>query len=253
MQPQQPPIGRYINGIQRQPGAMPPNGQIPNGVGPASLQGAQGPIPNGAPGPMSFPMQGPGPQQNGIPGTPGGPPAPGSTPQQQQPGFQPMLPGQRPGGPQQRGPNNGPPFQSPTMAPQIPGGVPGQQQPPAMGQLGPSPHLAHMPRGGNMLPPNGQQQATNPAFQQLQRPPSRTASPSNMLTQVSPSMASRQTPGSMPNTAQEASLQNELSKIPGPVLMALRHETGLGDRDVNTLSVDEKVACNLLNILHLRH
>jgi hypothetical protein len=73
------------------------------------------------------------------------------------------------------------------------------------------------------------------------------------LTQVSPSMASRQTPGGMPNAAQEANLHNELSKIPVPVLAALRHETGLGDRDVNTLSVDEKVACNLLNILHLRH
>lgn len=233
---------------------MPPNGQIPNGVGPASLQGAQGPVPNGAPGPMSFPMPGSGPQQNGIPGTPGGPPAPGSTPQQQQqPGFQPMLPGQRPGGPQQRGPSNGPPYQSPTMAHQIPGGVPGQQQPPAMGQLGPSPHVAHMARGSNMLPPNGQQQATNPAFQQLQRPPSRTASPSNMMAQVSPSMASRQTPGGMPNAALEASLLSELLKIPGSVLMALKQETGLGDRDTNMLSVDEKVACNVLNILRLRH
>jgi len=128
------------------------------------------------------------------------------------------------------------------MAHQIPGGVPSQQQPPAMGQLGPSPHMAHMSRGG-MLPPNGQQQATNPAFQQLQRPPSRTASPTNMA-HLSPSMASRQTPGGMPNAALEANLHNELSKIPVSVLTALRHETGLGDRDVNMLSVDEKVACN---------
>jgi hypothetical protein len=243
MQPQSQPMNRYMNGVQRQPGAMPPNGQMPNGVGPASLQGAQGPMPNGAPGSMNFPLSGSVPQPNGIPGTPVGPSVPGLAPQQQQPGFQPMLPGQRPGGPQQRGPNNGPPFQSPTMAhsPQNPGGGPGPQQPPPMGQLGPSPHMSHMQRGGNMLPPNGQQQATNPAFQQLQRPPSRTASPSNIMTQPSPSMTARQPPGSMANITQDASFNNELSKIPGPIVSALRLEMGLGDKDLQHYNLEEKV------------
>ena len=72
-----------------------------------------------------------------------------------------------------------------------------------------------------------------------------------MLTQVSPSMASRQTPGGMPYIALEANIRNELSKIPGPLLMALKKETGLGDSDINALSVDEKVACNLLYILFI--
>ena len=66
-------------------------------------------------------------------------------------------------------------------------------------------------------------------------------------------MASRQTPGGMSYIALDANILNELSKIPGPLLMALKQETGLGDRDMIMLSVDEMVACNLLNILHLRH
>lgn len=222
---------------------MPPNGQMPNGVGPASLQGAQGPIPNGTHGSMNFPMSGP--QPNGIPGTPVGPPVPGSTPQQQQPGFQPMLPSQRAGGPgpQQRGPNNGPSFQSPTMAhsPQNSGILPGQQQPPAMSQLGPSPHMSHMQRGGGMLPPNGQQQPANPPFQQHQRPPSRTASPSNILTQPSPSMANRQPPGGAMNASLEASLNMELSKMPIPLLTSLKHELGLTEKEPQLFTTEEKV------------
>jgi hypothetical protein len=196
---------------------------------------------------MNFPMSAP--QPNGIPGTPVGPPVPGSTPQQ--PGFQTMLPGQRPGGPgpPQRGPNNGPPFQSPTMAhsPQNSGVPPGQQQPPAMSQLGPSPHMSHMQRGGGMLPPNGQQQPTNQPFQQHQRPPSRTASPSNMA-QPSPSMANRQPPaGGM--AAQEAGLTMELSKMPIPLLTALRQELGLTDKEPQLLTTAEKVrATHLIRV-----
>lgn len=232
MQPQQPPMNRYINGIQRPPGVM------PNGAGPASLQGAPGPMPNGAPGSMSFPMSGP--QPNGMPGSSAGPSVAPGTPQQPQTGFQPMLPGQRPGVPQQRGPNNGPPFQSPTMAhsPQNSGVAPGQQQPPAIGQVGPSPHMSHMQRSGNMLPPNGQQQAGNPAFQQLHRPPSRTASPSNIMTQPSPSMANRQPQGGMP--AQEASLNNELARMPPQLVTALRQELGLADKDLQSLTIEDK-------------
>lgn len=208
---------------------MPPNGMIPNGTGPASLQNA---MPNGNTA-LSFPLSGPGSQQNGIPGTSAGPSAPGSAPPQ--PGnFQSL----RASGPQQRGPAPGPPFQSPTMAhsPQTLGGGPQQQQP--MSQLGPSPHMAPMQRG--MLPPNGaqgSQQASNPAFQNLQRPPSRTASPSNM--QPSPSMTARQPPSS----AQEANLNNELSKLPPSLLTSCRQEIGLADVELTSLNLESKV-CN---------
>lgn len=242
MQAQPQPINRFVNGVPRQPGTMPPNGPMPNGAGPASLQGAQGPMSNGMPSSMSFPMQGTGPQQNGIPGNVSGPPAAGS---QQPPNF-PMLAGQRPGGPQQRGPANGPSFQSPTMAhsPQNSATAPGQQPLP-MGQLGPSPHMPHMQRGGNMLPPNGAQGPQQAPYQQQQRPTSRTASPSNMpsnMTQPSPSMGARQPPGNMPNAAQQdAALMNELSKIPANHLNSLKQELGMGDKDTRALSLEDKV------------
>lgn len=235
-------MSRFVNGVPRQPGAMPPNGPMTNGVGPTSLQAAQGPMSNGIPGSMPFPMQGSGPQQNGIPGGVGGPSAAGS---QQQPGFS-MLAGQRPGGTQQRGPPNGAQFQSPTMAhaPQNATAAPGQQ--PLMGQLGPSPHIPHLQRGGNMLPPNGAQgpqQAPNSSYQQQQqRPPSRTASPSNIMTQPSPSMAARQPPNNMSNAAhQDAVMMNELSKVPPAILNSVKQELGFGDKDVQALSSDEKV------------
>lgn len=235
-------MSRFVNGVPRQPGAMPPNGPMTNGVGPTSLQAAQGPMSNGIPGSMPFPMQGSGPQQNGIPGGVGGPSAAGS---QQQPGFS-MLAGQRPGGTQQRGPPpNGAQFQSPTMAhaPQNATAAPGQQ--PLMGQLGPSPHIPHLQRGGNMLPPNGAQgpqQAPNSSYQQQQqRPPSRTASPSNIMTQPSPSMAARQPPNNMSNAHQDAVMMNELSKVPPAILNSVKQELGFGDKDVQALSSDEKV------------
>lgn len=206
------------------------------------MSGAQGPpAPNGAPS-MNFPMTGPGPQQNGIPGTPAGPPAQGSAPPQSG-NFQ--MSGQRPGGPQQRGPANGAQFQSPTMAhsPQNSGGGPGQQQQPPMppmGQLGQSPHMTQMQRGGNMLPPNGAQgpqQAANPAIQQFQRPPSRTASPSNLM--PSPSMQARQP--QPPGSPQEAAINNELSRHQPPLVSMCKNELGMDNRELNTLNMEEKV------------
>lgn len=232
-------MNRYVNGMARQPGVMPPNGPI-NGTSPASLQGAQGPMPNGAPGAMSFPM-GPNSPMNGVQGNPvvGQPPSTS---------FQPMLAGQRPSGPpQQRGPGNGPPFQSPTMAhsPQNPGSL--QQQPPPMSQLGQSPHMQNMQQRGNMLPPNGgaqgPQQASNPAFQQMQpRPPSRTASPSNMM-QPSPSMQPRAPQmGTLPNAQVEQGINSELAKIPQQIIAQLKIEVGLGDKEVAAMNLEERVS-----------
>ena len=219
-----------VNGFQR-PGGVGPPGPMTNGTGPASLQGAQGPM-NGAPGSTSFTMSGLPHQQNGMPGTSTGPPAPSSAPPQ---AGNYMLMNSRTGGPQQRGPVNGPTFnQSSTIAhsPQANGGAPGQPPPP-MGQLGPSPHMQHMQRGGGMMPPNGTQglpQGNNPAFHNTQRPPSRTTSPGNMPPQPSPSMTVRQTPGS----AQDM----EIHKFPPALLNACKQELGLGNRE---FSVEEKV------------
>lgn len=224
--------------MARQPGAMPPNGPI-NGASPASLQGAQGPMPNGPPGAMSFPM-GSGAPMNGVQGNPvsGQPPSTN---------FQPILAGQRASGPpQQRGPGSGPPFQSPTMAhsPQNPGNL---QQPPPMSQLGQSPHMPNMQQRGNMLPPNGAQgpqQAPNPAFQQMQqRPPSRTASPSNMM-QPSPSMQPRAAPmmGTLPNAQVEHGINTELAKIPPQIIAQLKAEVGLGDKEVAAMNLEERVS-----------
>ena len=217
-----------VNGFQR-PGGVGPPGPMTNGTGPASLQGVQGPM-NGAPGSTSFPMSGLPLQQNGMPGTSTGPPAPSSAPSQ---ASNYMLMNSRTGGPQQRGPVNAPQFgQSPTMvhSPQANGGPPGQPPPP-MSQLGPSPHMQHMQRGGNMMPPQG----NNPTFHNPQRPPSRTASPGSMPPQQSPSMTARRTPGSVP----EANM--ETNGIPGPLMNACKQELGMGNRDFNTLNAEERV------------
>lgn len=246
-----------MNGMPRQSGLL-PNG-MPNG---APLPGS-GPLPTGGQGPVSFSTGGSGPQLNGMPGPASAPPAPGATPGQPQ-NFQPLLPGQRPplGPQQQRGPNGIPPFPSPTMAhsPQNTGGAPGQQHPQApMNQLGPSPHLAHMNRGG-MLPPNGPQgmnpamgsaqqaNTPNPAFQQLGRPLSRAATPqSNMMPNPSPSLMARQPPGPMHpgpdmRQIQENSVNNELQRIPQPILSALKQEAGLADKDLPSLTLEDKVS-----------
>lgn len=239
---------RYVNGMQRTPGmAMPPNGQVPNGVAP-------GPIPAGAPGGMPFAMSGPGSQPNGIPGSSATPSASGG-PLQPPGGFQPGLSSQRPMAPQQRGPNGMGSFQSPTMAhsPQNTGGPPGQQHPP-MSQLGPSPHMAPLHRG--MMPPNGMQgmagtggipgqQTPNPGFPQMGRPPSRsgTGTPGkNMMMQPSPSMSARQIPMTAADMRQmENAINQDIHRFDPGMLMSLKNEVGLGDKDLPSLSLDDKV------------
>ena len=54
-------------------------------------------------------------------------------------------------------------------------------------------------------------------------------------------MAARQVPGGMPNPAQEASLTMELSKIPLPLLSTLKQELGVGDKDIQHFTIEEKV------------
>ncbi|KAG2364676.1 hypothetical protein BDR07DRAFT_1608004 [Suillus spraguei] len=233
----QPPqaMSRYMNGTQRPQASMPPNGQMPNGVGPASLPGNSGPMQNGAQGPMSFPMNGP--QTNGIPMSSGGPPG--------QPGnFSQLLPGQqRPGGPQR--PNGtGPPFQSPTMShsPHITGGNPGSgpQHPQPMNQLvGPSGQLTNLNRP--MHPSNSSlgsaPQTQTPPFS-MGRSPSRPGTPSQGgVMQRSPSLVARQTPSNDPNLAM---LHQELGRLPPDVVSAVKGQLGLGDKDMSSLSMQDK-------------
>jgi len=87
----QPPQQQRLNnsGLQRPPGAMPPNGQLPNGVGQSAMSGGQVGMPNGVQGHMGFSMSNPsGHPPNGVPGAPGGPPQ----------HMQQMMAGQRPMG-----------------------------------------------------------------------------------------------------------------------------------------------------------
>lgn len=231
---------------QQQPRMM-PNGPMPNGMPPNALP--PGSMQPGAPN--SFQMGGPGgPQPNGI----SGPPVPPGGPN-------PNFLGQRLplNGPQSRGPL--PPFQSPTMA-HSPQGGPGPQQQPQLSQhqqpqhlgMGPSPHLMHMNRGG-MLPPNVPQQGMNPgqqtpttSYQQLTRPPSRTATPggSSGMPHPSPSMTARQPPGITGNDPrQEGSINNELMNIPASMLQQLKLEVGLTDKDLPSFSLQDKVSCYL--------
>ncbi|KAH7890939.1 hypothetical protein F5I97DRAFT_108788 [Phlebopus sp. FC_14] len=242
MRPQPPPMNRMINGTQRPQGLMPTNGQVPNGAGPISLPGNPGPMQNGAQAPMPFPIPGAGHQANGIPMPSGGPPPAGANPGQPQ-NFNQMLPGQRPGpGPQHRGANGVNPYQSPTMShsPQNPGGSagPNPQHPQApMGQLGPSPHMAHMARGG-MLPPNSSMgsvpSAQTPPFT-LGRSPSRPGTPGQGgMMQPSPSMMNR------PPPMQEANLHAEVHRLPVPLLNTIKQELGLGDKELHSLSYEDK-------------
>ncbi|KAK7031491.1 hypothetical protein R3P38DRAFT_2701217 [Favolaschia claudopus] len=213
--------GRPVNGM---PPRFAPNGIIPNGIPQSNAQ---------PPGPTAFAGGPPGMQPNGIiPGAPG---------MGQQPGFMPGQP--RPPIPgQPRLANGGPPFQSPTMAhspphsgPSQPGQLQHGAQPP-MSQLGP-------PRG--MLPPGPQpgmnpgQQTPTPYQGLAGRPPSRTSTPQGMMN-PSPSMAPRQpmVPGS--DLQNPTALHNELAAIPANTVNILKGELGLGDKNINTLTLPDK-------------
>jgi len=237
MHQQPPPNTRYVNGMQRPPTLL-PNGQLPNGVGPP-MQGA--PPLAGSAGPTPFQMPGSGPHPNGMQLSSGPQSAlgPGAT---QPPNYSQVLPGQRPGGPQRANTNGVPPFQSPIMAnsPQNPG------QPHPMGQLGPSPHMAHMNRGP-MLPPNAPPGMAQPnpmaASQQVQppgsfqqRPGSRSGTPitNQMMMQPSPSLTARQ-------LSVQADITNEINRLPPAILAVVKQEAGLADRDVALMTPEEKV------------
>lgn len=259
----QPPAlgGRPINGMPRGPAYI-PNGTMVNGVGSAAMQSS-------GMTPANFSIPPNAPQPNGVTGPPTLSNAQGGAlPNQNMFANRPPMTGA-----QQRGPNGVPPFQSPTMShsPQNPGGhasqqpqqTPQQQQQnqlsqSAMGQLGPqTPGLNPANRG--MLPPQGGPPTGNPlmssgqhqhpagtptqSFQQVGRPPSRTATPGqggNMM-HPSPSMINRQPPGSGGITSQEQVLLNEILLIPPQMLAQIKQELGFIGKDPSTFSLMDKV------------
>lgn len=124
-------------------------------------------------------------------------------------------------------------------SPQNPGPNPGPNPQNPMNQLGPSPHMVHMARGG-MLPPNANMgsvpQTQTPPFTQLNRPSSRPATPGQMM-QPSPSLMDRQTPV---NTS-ESSLNAELARLPHNLIASIRQELGVHDKEPQSLTQDDKV------------
>ncbi|KIK57031.1 hypothetical protein GYMLUDRAFT_771353 [Collybiopsis luxurians FD-317 M1] len=199
---------------------------------------------------------GPNPGSNFTPGSHmnGLPIPPGQSAPPNQPGqnfSQPPMPGQRQpltGNP--RGSAGGPgPFPSPTMANSShnpgSGPHPPQPQPPMMNPLGQSPHLG--PRTMQPPPPNGMPGAPGP-YPNMNRPPSRTASPGQMggmLSHRSPSLGPRQPPGMMDPRGQP----DPLGGIPQNVINSLREEAGIPAKDVMNMNMDEKVSLLLLLLL----
>ncbi|KAI6112908.1 hypothetical protein F5141DRAFT_1291450 [Pisolithus sp. B1] len=202
------------------------------------INGNPGPMQNGAQGPMSFAMPPTGPQPNGLPIPSGGPTPAGANPAQPQ-NFSPLVAGQRPGGPQHRGPNGVNPYQSPNMAlsPHNPGmnAGPSPQHPqPPMGQLGPSPHMSHMSQN-RMLPPGANMGAVSSAqtsFAQLGRSPSRPNTPGQSMMQQSPSLANRQT--------LDMQLNHEFQRLGTTYVNQAKQDLGCSEKDSNTLTIDEK-------------
>ncbi|KAG2031653.1 hypothetical protein BDR03DRAFT_91696 [Suillus americanus] len=218
MRPAPPAMNRFINGTQRPQASMPPNGQMPNGVGPASLPGNAGPMQNGAQGPMPFPMNGP--QTNGMPMSSGVPPG--------QPGnFSQLLPGQqRPGGPPR--PNGNP------------GSGPQHPQPPMNQLVGPSGHLTNLNRPMHPSNPSlgSAPQTQTPPFP-MGRSPSRPGTPGQGgMMQRSPSLVARQTPSNDPNPG---ILNQELSRIPTELVTAAKTAIGFGDKELHSLNFQDKV------------
>ncbi|KAI0321036.1 hypothetical protein OF83DRAFT_433823 [Amylostereum chailletii] len=221
--PGAPPAMRFSSSMPGRPGPF-PNGPLTNGVPPPGP-----PLP--APAQPGYGMPTPGPQPNGVP-----PPPP--------PGFQPPNQASRPtGGPQQR-PQNGGPFQSPTMAPS-----PQTQGGPQAPSMGPSPHLSNVTRGP-MPPPNPPQVNSaqhTPVFQPG-RPPSRGGTPGSMSqhpmnSHPSPSMAATrptQAQAQAQAQAQDRQLANELMAYPQDFMQKVKAEAGMGDKDLSALTTDDK-------------
>ena len=234
------PTARYSlpNGV---PGPVPPlSAAHINGIGPGGQpQSLTAPSPYGPPNPAA--------QPNGIPGPPQAPP--GGAPGQQFPGG---MAGRPPLGPQHQQRPNGPQYRSPTIAPSPQGNPP---QPPtgAMGQLGRSPHMSTMNRSA-MPPPNGPQHpqgpgpvgsahpTPTPSYQQLGRPPSShdISSQNPMNSHRSPALAGRMPPG-QDRSHMDNPWDTELANYPPEVLNDAKRHTGLGDRDIQSMSNEEKV------------
>ncbi|KAJ7746797.1 hypothetical protein DFH07DRAFT_832418 [Mycena maculata] len=219
MGPGQIPLGARgpVNGLGPQRGFGAPNGVMPNGI----------PTPgNGQPpGPTAF--------SGGPNGIMSGPPPPGM-------GQQHFIPGRPPMGGPPRPPNGGPPFHSPTMAHSPPNlGQPPQppqhHQPPPMGGLGP-PQRGMPPPGQQGMHP-GQQTPTQMYQNVGGRPPSRTSTPQSGGMMPSPSIGNRQP---MNDPRQEMNVNNELQGIPAQLLTVIKSEMGIGGKDIQLLTMQEK-------------
>ncbi|KIM44375.1 hypothetical protein M413DRAFT_351741, partial [Hebeloma cylindrosporum] len=254
---------------------MPPGGAPMNfagmGVHPG---GPPPPQPNGVPGPggpqqqqMQFAMM-PGqqrPMMNGMPPQRGGPNPNGGPP------FQSPTMGHAHSPQHNPGIGQGPPQQPGQQQQQQPGQAPMAQ----LGNPGPSPHLMNRgmlpppPQNGGPQPPQtpGQQQGQlpqgqgppTPGYQPQQqqqqggRPPSRTNTPrSGIMSHASPSLASRQPPppghgpqqqgaGPMPGGSREDAVNGEIMVIPSSTMTVLKQELGIGDKELSSLSMNEKV------------
>lgn len=239
----QPPPGRYAlpNGMT---GPVPPlpNTQI-NGIGPA-----------GQPPSLTAPHYGPAnpaAHPNGIPP----PPAPPGAPGQPFSGAGGVV-GRPPLGPQQRIPN-GPPqqYHSPTMAPSPQSGGNNSQQQHAAGpmaQLGRSPHMSAMNRAA-MLPPNGPQHPQGPgpaapgsahptptmAYQQLGRPPSSHGTSSHP--HMSPALGVRMPQSQDRSQMDPQTIDAELATYPPELVGEAKLRAGLGGKDAQSLTPEEKV------------
>jgi hypothetical protein len=179
---------------------------------------------------------------------PGPPPSHPGAPGQPFPGGM----GGRPPGPQQRLPTGPQQFRSPTMAPSPQAqGNPSQPPAGAMAQLGRSPHMSTVNRAA-MPPPNGSQHPQGPgsahptptlSYQQLGRPPSShgISSQNPMNPHRSPALVAGRIPPGQDRPHMDSALDNELASYPADVLGDAKRHAGLGDRDPQSLTTEEKV------------
>ncbi|KAH9941966.1 hypothetical protein B0H21DRAFT_824299 [Amylocystis lapponica] len=230
--PQQAQPNRYTNG--RTSVGAPTGTPMTNGVGHNGVPAAPGGPANGTAGSSPFPggiqpvngVSGPSHAPHGAGGSVGQPPTIG------------LMPGQRPtGGPPPRGPNGAGPFQSPTMAhsPQNPSTA-GQQ--PNMGPMVTSQSLAQMSRG--MPPPNDGADVvpSDGSVSQRARIPG-TAEHDHWPQSIYGGAPAPGTAGD-PRMSQEQAANQELVRYPPQLLNQLKQEAGLGDKDLPSLSADEK-------------
>ncbi|CCM01331.1 uncharacterized protein FIBRA_03380 [Fibroporia radiculosa] len=239
----QPPQPRMLSGVPR-PGPNPPNGPIPNGVAPNGVASTQGPMPNGTQSSFAGASH-----MNGTSGPSG---VPGASAPSQPPGAQQVQPGQRPVGVQQRVPREDTPYRLAAMPylSQNPSAQ-GQQHNPAaaLGSIG-NAQLSNQMNSRGMLPPNAHSSALGPShtpqpgFQQPHgRSPSQPNSPgpNGMIPSPSPSLQARAIPNMHTGDIRlDTQMLNEILRLPQEALHQLRQEAGVGDKDLPSLSVEEK-------------